>query len=285
MSSVISTIQPGSYPQAVEQFFSHLNPQQPELPADFTGSLRELTRIARQFSTIPYENISKILKFYSSGGQIFFRSPDEVLQDHMQRHLGGTCFSLTFFLLEILRSRGYTCHPVLGDMKWGENVHCAVLLHHEATDYLVDPGYMIHEPLQISRDRIKRHLTPHSGIEIRYRTEDERFDLYTFRSGNFTWRYRFTAAPVSMEEFTRHWSDSFFKPTMNGICLTRIQDQEMVYVHNDFTKISGHTEVRRIRDRNQTEHIIQDIFRISMELVEEARYLLKTQRKLSGSEY
>ena len=246
---------------------------------DTRRSLTHLEHIARRFSVFPYENLSKIIKWHRLDGRIDFRMPDEVFNDHSRWQFGGTCFSLTYYLLEILTLCGYSVQPVMGDMKWGKNVHCAVLVDLDNTSYLVDPGYLIHRPLSLSKDMNTRHLTPHSGIEIRFVPEKERFDLFTFRNGQFTWRYRFVPEPVSMDEFARHWIKSFTMPTMNGVCLTRTDGDEMTYIHNDFVKITRPDEVTRKRSYDISEKIILQKFGIPLEMLEEARYALRENLK------
>ena len=62
-----------------------------------------LTRILVSFARIPYENISKLIKLSETGGEWDrFRLPAEVWEDFRRNNLGGTCFSLTFFLWAIL---------------------------------------------------------------------------------------------------------------------------------------------------------------------------------------
>jgi len=265
----------GHHEQAVRKFIAACG-----LSSATGYDLSHITKIVRAFSGIPYENVSKIIKFAHSAGEISFRMPEEIYEDHRRWRLGGTCFSLTFYLLEILRFFEYRCYPIMGDMKWGENVHTAILLDYHGQQYLVDPGYMIHQPLRISKDTPERHIAPHTGIDIRFRPEDERFDLCTFRSGNYTWRYRFSPTPVSLDEFSRHWITSFFKPTMHGICLTRTSRDEMIYVHNDFAKISSPDTTSRLRTRNETEQIILEKFGIPMSLIEEARHALNINRRI-----
>jgi len=268
----IISLTSGNHVEAVKRFLSRFRFREP------ASSLEHITAIARAFSTIPYENVSKIIRF-SQSGEIAFRMPEEVYEDHRQWHLGGTCFSLTYYLLEILRYFGYQCAPVMGDMHWGENVHSVVLVTFQGERYLVDPGYMIHRPVAIAKDTVQRYLAPHAGIELRFRPEDDRFDLFTFRSGNYTWRYRFTPQPVSLDEFSAHWIASFFQPTLHGICLTRTSETGMIYVHNDFTKISGQDFTRRSHSRDQTEKVIREHFGIPLHLIEEARYALTINRR------
>lgn len=275
MSTILSQyrLAIGTHEYAVLEFLKRINFQLSE------PSLEQLELIARRFSEIPYENVSKMIKWNDLNGEIQFRLPDEVLNDHLQWNLGGTCFSLTYYLLEILTYCGYDCKPIMGDMKWGKNVHCAILVHKNEQDYLIDPGYLIHQPLQISKDTIPRYLTPHSGIEIRFVPEEERFDLFTFRNGQFTWRYRFSPQPVSMDEFARYWIESFSMPTMDGVCLTRTEGSEMIYIHNDFVKITRPEQIIRKNSPDTSEKLILQKFGIPLEMLEGARYALNENHK------
>ncbi len=244
-----------------------------------TRDLELLGQIAQRFSKLPYENVSKIIKLSQAEELAPLRLPEEIYEDFRDWNLGGTCFSLTFYLLEILTYCGYEAYPVMGDMRWGENVHCAILVNRGGHHYLVDPGYMVHQPLELSKDTIKRHMTPHSGIAVRFDPMVERFDLYTFRRGNWTWRYRFSPWPVSIEEFAQHWIESFYKPTMHGVCLTKVAGSEMVYVHNHFTKISGYNRVQRHNSQERAEQTVREQFEIPLHLLEEARYALEINRR------
>lgn len=266
------SLTPGDHAKAAEHFLAHFRIRQP------ASSLEHITDIVRAFSALPYENISKIIRF-SQSEEVAFRMPEEVFEDHRRWHLGGTCFSLTYFLLEILRYCGYDCTPVMGDMHWGENVHSAVMVTLQSRRYLADPGYMIHRPVPISKDTVQRYLAPHAGIELRFRPEDDRFDLFTFRSGNYTWRYRFSPRPVSLDEFSSHWISSFVQPTLHGICLTRTSESGMLYIHNDFTKISGRDFTQRTHSRDHAEKVISEQFGIPLHLLEEARYALTVNRQ------
>ena len=266
------TIPRGSYSNVARKFIQN------SVISSKPGTLDQISEIARKFSALPYENLSKILNFYRFGDAEHFRMPDELFEDHQRHRLGGTCFSLTYFLLEILTYAGYDCAPILGDMKWGENVHSAVIVELDNRTYLVDPGYLIHKPLPLSRDTRTRFLTEHSGIEIRFDHESEKYNLYTFRHGNFIWRYRFSEEPVDMSSFAKHWGESFYKPSMHGIVLTKASQEEMIYIHNDFMKITSAEKVQRAKSRDTIEKAIAEEFGISLDILEEARMALKVNR-------
>jgi len=70
--------------------------------------------LALGFARLPYENISKIIKSAGASGVLeSMRLPSEVAEDHIEWGLGGTCFSLTFFLERVLRSLGFDAHADL----------------------------------------------------------------------------------------------------------------------------------------------------------------------------
>nr|MBP7885753.1 hypothetical protein [Candidatus Neomarinimicrobiota bacterium] len=70
-------------------------------------SINHVTSILRKFSLLPYENISKILSLNQNWDENHFRWPQEIICDYEKYKLGGTCFSLTFFLKAILDYFGY----------------------------------------------------------------------------------------------------------------------------------------------------------------------------------
>lgn len=268
----IRTIPRGSYSNVARRFLQY---------ADISsnpGTVDHINKIALKFSELPYENLSKILNLYRFGDARHFRMPDELFEEHQRQRLGGTCFSLTYFLLEILTYTGCECAPILADMKWGENVHSAITVDLHNRTYLVDPGYLIHKPLPLSRDTRTRFLSEHSGIEIRFDQDTEKYNLYTFRHGNFTWRYRFSDKPVSMDTFARHWMESFYKPSMHGIVLTIASQEEMIYIHNDFMKVTSARKVQREKSRDTIEKTIAKEFGINLEILEEARMALEANR-------
>ena len=116
-------LMPEQHDDSVNYFqeFFQLKLEKPDLPT--------LQKILEKFATIPYENISKIIKLSQAWeNEQKIRLPEEVIDDHANFHLGGTCFSLTFFLETILLHQGFQCYPVMADMKAGRNIHCAIIV-------------------------------------------------------------------------------------------------------------------------------------------------------------
>ncbi|MCF7825291.1 MAG: arylamine N-acetyltransferase [Candidatus Marinimicrobia bacterium] len=251
-------------------------------PFHFSGhqpSLEHIAEISRFFSRLPYENISKILKRDQAAGLKRFRLPDEVTHDHLAWHLGGTCFSLSYFLCGLYSILGYQAQPLICHLNWGQNNHSAIAIEFNGARYLVDPGYMIFRPLPLKKSNVEARLSAETGLSLRFDPESDEYAVYTFRKGQFVRRYRFADKAVSWEQFSSFWDASFDLPGMNDLTLTRVEGQEMIFVQGDFIKITSPETIKKFREGNLAETLIKERFRIPLEKLEEARYVLR-QRQL-----
>ena len=200
-----------------------------------------LRAVIRGYSNIPYENLTKIIKKFTTPGPTErLRGPDEVIGGFIDRHTGGTCFSLTYCLGAILRRAGYDCHPVMADMK-RSNIHCALIVLVKGKRYLVDPGYLLGDPVELSGSPVSVE-TSFGRVELRPRA-GERYDLFTVAVGEAKWRYRVKTVPVPRSLFLRYWQESFSLPMMNSIQLTKLTDRGHLYIRNH------HLRLRRGEDK------------------------------------
>ena len=136
--------------------------------------------------------------------------------------------------------------------------------------YLIDPGYLLNQPLQIHKDVSRFFRTEHTGVETLFDPENESYSLSTFHGGNKKFRYTFKDAPLSMQEFMLHWLDSFYWPGMRGICLSQLNQSGMVYVHNDFVQVQN--EQGKQKGRVENIHLlIKETFHIEPEWIERAQ--------------
>jgi len=248
--------------------FFQLQLDRPDLPT--------LQKILEKFATIPYENISKIIKLSKSwdGGQPL-RLPEEVMDDHANFRLGGTCFSLTFFLETILLHHGFQCYRVMADMKAGRNIHCAVIVLLDHKKFLVDPGYLLSTPLEINPQKPRAYRTPTTGVELLFNRPLGCYQLFTFNKEKMTWRYNFVDRPCPADEFLAHWQASFTKPSMHGICLTKIQNDGYIFIHKNFMRETTFTAKRNYNIRQNYHQTIQEIFGIDKQLIEQAQAALE----------
>jgi arylamine N-acetyltransferase len=241
------------------------------------ASVELLREILAGFAHLPYENLSKIIKFNRCGENSAqrLRLPEEVVEDHLRWRLGGTCFSLTFFLQTILLHHGFACYIVMGDMRAGRNIHCALVVLLEGVKHLVDPGYLLRQPMALDPARPRLYHTEFTGVELRFEPLNEAYDVCTFNRQEIKWRYRFADRPTPPEEFLEHWQASFHRNSMHGLCLTRATADELIFIHKDFMRITSLEGKRNVPIKRNYHETIQQLFGIAPEYVEQAMAALR----------
>ncbi|MFA4947118.1 MAG: arylamine N-acetyltransferase [Candidatus Krumholzibacteriia bacterium] len=236
--------------------------------------LETLRRIVECYSNLPYENLTKIIKkFTASSPDERLRGPVEVARGYVNCHTGGTCFSLTYCLGSILASAGYRCYPVMADMK-RSNIHCALVVEMNERRYLVDPGYLVGEPVELAGKPVRMETT-FGVVEIRPR-EGERYDLFTLDGEDRKWRYTVKTTAVSHAAFVRHWQDSFALPMMNNLLLTRLTPQGHLYIKNHHLRMKGAGGKTNENIRSDFEARIEADFGIPPGVTAQAREHLDT---------
>jgi arylamine N-acetyltransferase len=241
------------------------------------ADMERLCQILQHFAHLPYENLSKIIKFHRCGENetARLRLPEEVIIDHLRRRFGGTCFSLTFFLQTILWHHGFVSYLIMGDMRAGRNIHCALVVMLDGVKYLVDPGYLLRMPMALDPNRPRLYHTEFTGVELRFDSQREIYDVFTFNRQEMKWRYRFADRPTPPEEFLQHWQASFHRNSMHGLCLTLAAENELIYVHKDFMRIMTVDGKRNVSIKKNYHATIQQWFGIAPEYIEQALAALK----------
>ena len=230
-----------------------------------------LEKLVEAFTNFPYENISKIIKLsdhMQDEDQI--RLPEEVVEDHLQEGLGGTCFSLTFTLQAILAQNGFSCYPVMAHMRAGRNIHCALVALVGGSKYLIDPGYLLGRPVVLDPRQPVSFRNEFSQVELLFQPEGGAYHLYTFSGQERKWRYCFADRLTAADEFLKYWQDSFHKNGMHGICLNRVTSRGLVYVRKKFMREITPEGKRNVNIKRNYHAAIQETFGIRSELVEQA---------------
>ncbi len=240
-------------------------------------TLSFLQQLIAAFSHLPYENLSKILKFNRLGEneRERLRLPEEVFEDHLRFHTGGTCFSLTFFLQSLLLQHGFASYIIMGDMRAGQNIHCALVVLLEGVKCLLDPGYLLQRPMPLDPAQPRLYHNEFNGVELRFDPAAQRYDLFTFTRAEMKWRYRFTDRPTPLDEFLQHWQESFHRNSMNGLCLTRVHANELIFVRKDFMRITSLAGKRNVNLKKNYHAAIEEVFGIAPEYVEQALAALR----------
>jgi arylamine N-acetyltransferase len=241
------------------------------------SDLELLRQILAGFANLPYENLSKIIKFHHYGENATqrLRLPEEVIEEHMRRRLGGTCFALTFFLQSILLHHGFACYIVMGDMRAGKNIHCALVALVNDRKYLVDPGYLLRRPLALDPRVPRLYHTEFTGVELRFDSLKQSYEVFTFNRQEIKWRYRFVDRPTPPEEFLEYWQASFQRNSMHALCLTRANDDELIFIRKDFMRVTTLEGKRKVPIKRNYHATIRRLFGIAPEYVEQALAALR----------
>jgi len=217
-----------------------------------------LVEVARAFSRLPYENLTKIIKeaqLEHPGRSRRF--PDEVIGDHLARGTGGTCFSLTAALLHLVRSLGFEAQPVLADRRYGQNTHCALLVWIDDRPHLLDPGYLIVEPIPLDLDRQQNIKTSFNQLILDPLEGGDKLELHTLAQGQKNHRLTFKTQPVDAGEFIRWWDRSFDWDMMRYPVLTRVTGAEQLYLQGSRFQVRSHQAIQR--DRISPERLVEHI--------------------------
>ncbi len=233
--------------------------------------LISLLELLLHFGNLPYENLSKIIKLnndWDSENKI--RLPEEVIEDYICHKLGGTCFSLTFFLQSILNYCGFVCYPVMAEMRAGKNIHCCLIVVLGSVKYLVDPGYLLKKPMEINPEKHQLLNNEFAGVQLEFDQKNQSYNLFTLNNFETKWRYRFQDKPVAHDEFLRHWLSSFKWNSMHRLYLTKTIEEGLIFVCGNFMRKTTFEGKQNFNIKNNFHEAIQDIFGIDKELSEQA---------------
>lgn len=244
---------------------------------------RTLETIGAAFARLPYENLTKLIaKHERPAGSERRRRPREVLGDHLALGAGGTCFALTELFGAVLARLGYESRPLLCDAPGRPASHCALLVRAGDEELLVDPGYLLTDPLPLPT----RGEAPTSerGVARLLRHDETSLDLYTYDR----LRYRLRLDEISPARFAQVWDASFEATMMNGVHLCAAEaDGGYAYLHGHKLRLQGRPgagAVENINLRGREADELAARFGLAPELVARAYALVEAAREARKSE-
>jgi arylamine N-acetyltransferase len=195
--------------------------------------------LLRELSALPYENLSKIVAWHQGAGADF-RKVEKALSlsgdwvdKSRETGAGGTCFSLTWWLARRLREAGYASGFLLADKGKAEALHCGLRVEWEGRAYLLDPGYMIFDPLPLPEGGLVATLWSSPNEVHLEDTVTARGRIWRLSSGPRgapKWRFDFRREPASEADFLAAWEASYRFPMMGYPVLNRIVDGTQYYL-------------------------------------------------------
>lgn len=200
----------------------------PSDPADLPALL---PRLLERFSLIPYENLTKVLSVHEKQSRIVKHSPEDVVLGFLSHGTGGTCFPLTATLVRLVRSLGLEAHPILADRRYGSDTHCAVIVKLTPTEWsLIDPGYLIHQPVPLPATGSHFVETPFNHLELRVTSSPDRIELLTLNETSSRSRLTYKITPVDEAHFQRAWDASFSWEMMTYPIVSGVRGSEQIYL-------------------------------------------------------
>jgi arylamine N-acetyltransferase len=249
---------------------------------DTEQSPRErLHRLASAFAQLPYENLTKIIRAAQTGNlEEARRLPQEVLQEHWSWGTGGTCFSLTWTLLQLVRALGCKAEPILADRRYGPNTHCAVIVLIDREKHLLDPGYLLVDALALPKSGAVRVQTAFNQVELQAEPSGTKVILNTIDQSKATERLTYKTDPVDTSQFLRAWDASFDWEMMTYPVLSRVSAGRQLYLQKNRLLTRSAELSKRIEiDPQKMIQQIAEQFGIAPSISEKALAILKQQEK------
>ena len=105
-------------------------------------NMKKVVDLCNQISNITYENLTKIIRLEQTGSATGARKLDDSDQNDIDSWMGGgTCFSMTWHLYQMLTDMGFKPRLVMGHKRKERNIHCALILP-DPDDSVVTPGQL-----------------------------------------------------------------------------------------------------------------------------------------------
>ena len=238
-----------NYFLSAKKFLDHYNIK------ETTPDLTLLSLILNAFKQIPYENISKIVKSNENKSITnAFRLPDILVEEHLSYGLGGTCFSLTYLLKQVLDYCGFASHILLADRTYGINTHCCIFVEIENNFYLSDVGYLIFTPKLMPKETGDISHFFYGNYNYKAVKNEGNIDIYSIINHNNynKFRYRIKLQHIDNDTFFDAWKESFKFDMMNHVIINTYCGDNHIYI-KDF---NFHENTKQIKQSRFSENIV-----------------------------
>lgn len=185
-----------------------------------------LKKILRKISIIPYENLTKHINKKK------LISPSDILFGLKNLGTGATCFPLVYLLKRILDFCSIDSKILLADRTYAPKSHTLILAQIGDKSFIVDIGFLIFTPIDISDGSIQVKLP--QG-EISFIINSKNIETYTiFPNGHKKFRYKAHIEKASDSEFVSAWEKTYFFEMMNHIVVSKVLEDKIIYIRDNF---------------------------------------------------
>jgi len=190
--------------------------------------------IGVHLSVIPFENISKL--YYKKRHNLKQLIDFELYLDGIEKYgFGGTCYSINFYLNQLLRWLGYNLKLCGADMN-NPNVHIVNIVNIENRDFIVDLGYAAPflEPIPLD---LPNDYTINMGVDryiFKPQNSNKQSHLELYRNGKLIHGYWVNPKARKIDEFQQVIEESFNESStfMNALLLTRFDSGNFIVINN-----------------------------------------------------
>ncbi len=244
------------------------------VPEKFPAGVRA---VLAQLAAVPYENLSKIVARHRKG------NPESALDfscfrpgDPLRPHWGGTCFALTHWLKIRMDELNQSTAYLMAGKPQSADIHCGLLWEYAGGLYLLDPGYLLFDPLPLPENGGQAFASaPPHAIRLEDQVEAGLWRLFTGPESGLKYRFDFRKEPVGDAEFQRHWEASFTWPMMRYPVLNRVENGVQFYLqrNNLLVRTAAESTMRRLTG-DEVAATAESTFGLPRPLVQEALALL-----------
>jgi arylamine N-acetyltransferase len=236
----------------------------------------ELAALGQAFSRLPYENLSKLVAKHDRAGEARRRLPMRVLEEHLSLGAGGTCFALTALFLRVLTALGYQARAALCDTRHRPDNHCAVIITLPEGEYLLDPGYLIFEPIPLFGAE-RQSLPSHVALDGDAARDDRIITLSTYQKQ----RYRLKRQVITRERFFAVWDDSFDWTMMRNVHVSAALGSGYAYLHGHKLRVTTLAQRHNENLKGRQPDVLSARFGLDRDLVERAYTIVAREREPS----
>lgn len=233
-------------------------------------SLQEL-QIFSVLKKIPYENVTKILRLLKENEERP-RSSQIVLSEYLEKKHGGTCFSLVNLLVKSLKIEGVRAYPVKADIHRKTFPHFFAIIEHNNKEYLLDPGYLITDPIELKEYNFFTKLGSPINFELSKDIHDK-YTLSTITSGVKKERYSFSVNEIGEKEFQEYWIKSF--DYINDIVASCYINNNFIYINGDYVQIRSRGNVEKYNSAEKASEYLTKYFNLDKDLIKQAKEILE----------
>ena len=148
----------------------------PVVPVDLDG-LRAV--YAAWCLNVPFDNVRKLVALRTGDtGPLPGTDAADFLENFLEHGTGGTCWSSSNALFEVVASYGFDARRVAGSMRdLGVPGHGTIKVRLNAQDWLVDSSMLIMHPIPL-RDELYVDRDPLFGVEVEPSDGAHQFEIF-----------------------------------------------------------------------------------------------------------